>query len=107
MLSVIVSFGAPVNRNASPRSPSAETARGSSFRVMVSGLYWNTTTAPSGFSGSTPINAPFSNRGDPGNDDILRSPTLRCGFNFLVVERRARVRAREAFGRPAFAERTG
>src|SRR4030095_14998486 len=81
MLSVIVSLGAPVSRKASPRSPSAATARGSSFRVIVSGLYWNTTTLPSGFKGSTPIKAPLSNRGQLGN--VLMAPCSEIGLELI------------------------
>jgi len=61
--------------------------RGSCFRVIMSGLYWNTTTLASGFNGSTPINAPLSDRSEPGSvlifilDESLSAAFVGTGFS--------------------------
>src|SRR5437667_1235862 len=83
-LSAIVSFGGPVRRKVSPPSPPLLTARSSSRRVIVSGLYWNTSTLQSGFMGSTPTMAAFSRRDDTGKELMLY---YLCGSPLEIADR--------------------
>src|SRR4030095_15912444 len=95
----MVSFGGPVRRNASPRSPSPLMPRGSSRRVMVSGLYWKTTILASGLKASMPTRAPLRRRGEPGKVLMRDAYRLFWALRRILGEARVGVGVVDRVGR--------
>src|SRR5215217_5321653 len=76
------STGGPASRSASVRSlPPSPDIWGVSVRVIVSGLYWNTTRLATGLNGSTATMAPRCVRGVRGNELMASLPPSQAGVH--------------------------